>query len=270
MLLGQLVYTSFSEVGFQALMTDAVPLEIRRLFVDEIVYPHWDSYNPPSVDYRAVYLYRVTLDQTIFGWLYNDGVDDFGRSHVPYFVAYYLTGALQLAQLETIFRCLATGPMTIVDRCCQSPELEAVVCDLQSYEAARLGVEVAASIQEQSSIGLQQGKLFKLFVSGAENEEHEGSIPAELQLTQIENASIAEKVVLWEMPGATVKAKQPTTELSIADRQVLLDQLLERSQLELYQQLLLSKMWHSPKRARVSFKDWRWVQRCCWWWAAFF
>lgn len=116
LLLGQLIYTSFSQVGFQALTSAAIPPEIRQAFINQIVYQHWDSYSPPGESYRAVYLYRVSSDHTLFGWLYNDGIDDFGRSHVPYFVCYCFAGTLEASHLEAIFAHLSTGPVHMLDR----------------------------------------------------------------------------------------------------------------------------------------------------------
>lgn len=163
LLLGQLVYTSFPKVGFQALMSAAIPLEIRQAFVDQIVYQYWDSYNPPSADYRAVYVYRLAADQTLFGWLYNDGVDDFGRSHIPYFVCYYFAGELQAEHLEAIFTCLATGPDTIVDRHTLPDHIGSIVIgDHQNYQPARDGIEVTSLPQVACDLAIQQGKLFKL------------------------------------------------------------------------------------------------------------
>ena len=38
LLLGQIIYTSFSKVGLQALTSAAVPVEICQVFIDQIVY----------------------------------------------------------------------------------------------------------------------------------------------------------------------------------------------------------------------------------------
>ncbi len=166
LLLGQLVYTSFPKVGFQALSSAAIPLEIRQAFVEQIVYHYWDSYSPPEADYRAVYVYRLAQDQILFGWLYNDGIDDLGRSHVPYFVCYYFAGELQADQLEAIFTCLATGPITIVDRHTLPDHIDSIaIANHQSYQPARLGIETASLLQSACYVGVQQGKLIKLFTS---------------------------------------------------------------------------------------------------------
>lgn len=167
LLLGQLIYTSFPKVGFQALSSAAIPPEIRQAFIDQIVYQHWDAYNPPEANYRAVYLYRISENQTLFGWLYNDGADDLGRSHVPYFVCYYYAGELQPKYLDVIFTCLSNGAATIVDRQVLPNHIESVVIpNHATYDPARMGVSIPQDLRDQTCRSLQQGKLFKLFVSG--------------------------------------------------------------------------------------------------------
>ncbi|WP_414565270.1 MULTISPECIES: WD40 repeat domain-containing protein [unclassified Anabaena] len=164
LLLGQLVYTSFAGVGFTTLVSTEVPAEVQQAFIQEVVYQYWDSYNPPSAGYQAAYLYQVTPEQCLFGWLYNDGLDDFGRSDVPYFVCYYLAGKLQPIQLENIFICLRTGPATLIDRQNVPDTLENVVApDLWNYHSARAGVEIPRDKIDQSQMALQEGELLNLF-----------------------------------------------------------------------------------------------------------
>jgi len=47
----------------------------------------------------------MTLEHNLFGWLYNDGMDDLGRSHtlLPLLL---LAERLNTAQLANIFTCL--------------------------------------------------------------------------------------------------------------------------------------------------------------------
>lgn len=164
LLLGQLVYTSFAGVGFRTLASTEVPPEVKQAFIQQIVYQYWDSYNPPSAGYCAAYLYQVTSEQNLFGWLYNDGLDDFGRSDVPYFVCYYLAGELKPIQLENIFICLRSGPVSLIDRQNVPDSLESVMApDLWNYQATRPGVEISRDKIEQNQISLQQGELINLF-----------------------------------------------------------------------------------------------------------
>lgn len=169
--LGQLIYTSFAEVGFRTLKSAGVPSEIQCTFVEKIVYQYWDSYSPPRSGYRAVYLHQVSPTQTLWGWLYNDGADDLGRSHTPYFVCYYWTGKLQLAQLTQIFACLHQGPVTLADRHHPPTAIDSVVMPLPDYASVYPGVAVPAAVQEQSDRSLKQGKLLNLFVSIDDIEE---------------------------------------------------------------------------------------------------
>ncbi|MFH7030318.1 MAG: WD40 repeat domain-containing protein [Heteroscytonema crispum UTEX LB 1556] len=164
LLLGQLVYTSFAGVGFKTLNSPEVPAEIQQAFIEQVVYQYWDFCNPPSSDYRAVYLHQLTPEDSLFGWLYNDGLDDFGRSDVPYFVCYYFAGLLEPLHLENIFTCLHNGPVELVDR--QSPAVAVenlVAPDLWSYQSVRPGVQIPLAVRKRTYAALQQGKLLNLF-----------------------------------------------------------------------------------------------------------
>lgn len=169
--LGQLVYTSFATVGLRTVASEEVPTEIQQTFLEKLVYQYWDAYNPPGAGYRAAYLLQVNSEHNLFGWLYNDGFDDFGRSNVPYFLCYYLAGQLNINQLQNIFICLCTGPLTLIDRQNLPTSLESlVVQDLWSHRPTRPGVKIPKRIVEQSHTHLQQGKLLNLFVPASQEE----------------------------------------------------------------------------------------------------
>lgn len=171
LLLGQLVYTSFPGVGLRTLQSAQVPPEIQEAFIQQVVYQHWDSYNPPTSEYRAVYLYQVTPEQSLFGWLYNDGADDVGRSHVPYFICYYLGSPLLNFQLEIIFTCLHQGPVALIDRHSLDASLPTtVIPDLWSYRGVRSGVAIPLHVRKRSHLTLKQGKMLDLFVPVNEQE----------------------------------------------------------------------------------------------------
>jgi WD40 repeat protein len=129
-----------------------------------VVYQRWDSYNPPRFGYRAAYLHQVTLEDSLFGWLYNDGQDDFGRSQVPYFVCYYYSGRLHAVQLENIFNCLDRGPVALIDQ--QLPAaLEPIVFpDLVGYQPSRIGVVIPSDVRDRSYVAIEQRRLLDLFV----------------------------------------------------------------------------------------------------------
>ena len=92
LLVGQLIYTNLPKSGFKLLVSQHIPPEIQDKFIQEIVHQMWDAYNPPPLNYQAVFLQQFSHKRTLFGWLYNDGHDDLGRAHIPYFLGYYLTG----------------------------------------------------------------------------------------------------------------------------------------------------------------------------------
>ncbi len=168
--LGQLVYTSFALRGFRTLASTSVPLEIQQAFMQRVS-QYWDSYNPPPPGYRAVYLYQVSPEQTLFGWLYNDGADDIGRSDVPLFVCYYLTEPLFEFQLANIFTCLEKGPVALIDRHNPSTCLKTkVIPNLWSYQPARAGVAIGLAVRQRSFFALRQGELLEMFVPVYEQE----------------------------------------------------------------------------------------------------
>lgn len=256
LLLGQLIYTSSPKVGFQALTSAAIPFEIRQAFIDEIVHQYWDSYNSPSSGYRAVYLYRISADHTLFGWLYNNGVDDLGRSHVPYFICYYFAGLLQSVHLEAIFTCLSTGPIMLADRHCLPARLESIVIpNHKDYQPARLGIAIASQLQERSHLALQQGKLFKLFVTEESTENLQNFVEL------LDSSEILKELTLPEVLSSMVGGKQSRIDSVMADgsKSFILNQSLEPLAAETYQQILLTKIRNAPfqKQAELSPKSWR-------------
>ena len=165
LLIDQLIYTSFPEVGLSTLASIHVSPEIQEAFIQQVVYQYWDSYNPPRSGYRAAYLYQVTLEQNLFGWLYNDGQDDFGRSQIPYFQCYYYSGRLHADLLEDILTCLHRGPITLIDRQFPCALKTLVVPNLRSYQTVGIGVAISLGVRERSHVALEQDRLVNLFVA---------------------------------------------------------------------------------------------------------
>jgi len=165
LLVGQIVYTSFPGIGFKSLLSQRIPSEIQQAFLEQIVYQHWDTYNPPKAGYRAAYFSQFAPHQSLFGWFYNEGVDDLGRSNIPYCIGYYLAGLLNTIQLENILTCLGTGPLAIVNRHYPPTTLEdLVIPDYCNYQPARLGVVISPQLRKQSHKELLQKKLLNLFI----------------------------------------------------------------------------------------------------------
>ena len=165
LLLGQIIYTSFTGIGFRLLASAQVPKEIQQAFIEGVASQHWDSYAPPKSGYRAVYLHQVTPESNLFGWLYNDGADDMDRTHVPYFICYYLAGPLHAVQLENIFTCLHKGPLALIDRHNIPATLDNIfVPNFWSYQPARPGVAIGLGVRKRSHIALKQGELLDLLV----------------------------------------------------------------------------------------------------------
>jgi predicted regulator of Ras-like GTPase activity (Roadblock/LC7/MglB family) len=165
LLVGQIIYTSFPGVGFKSLVSQQVPSDIQHAFVQQIVYQHWDTYNPPKTGYRAIYLYQFSSDRTLFGWFYNEGTDDLGRANIPYCIGYYLPGLLSTVKLENILTCLGIGPVEICDRRNPPPILENInIPDFCNYQGVRQGVIVNSEVRKQTHKDLLQKKLLNLFI----------------------------------------------------------------------------------------------------------
>jgi WD40 repeat protein len=164
LLLGQIVYTSFPNHGFRALVSARIPAEVPDAFVELVAHRYWNAYDPPKPGYCAVYLHQLSSEKNLFGWLFNDGTDDMERSNVPYFLCYYLAGALQTPQLEAIFKCLAHGPIAIIDpQQLPTPPGNLLLPDECNYQAARQGVHFPDDLRHRGHRLLSDGKLLDLF-----------------------------------------------------------------------------------------------------------
>jgi predicted regulator of Ras-like GTPase activity (Roadblock/LC7/MglB family) len=166
LLVGQLIYTSFPNIGFQSYVSQQVPFEMQQWFLQEIIYKQWDAYNPPNNRFQAAYLYQFSPNKSFFGWLYNGGTDDLGRRHIPYFISYYFLGFLNAVQLETIFTCLEKGPIQFVSRDSPPTHLDDIIVpDYGDYQSTRQGMVIQDRDRQQCHQNLQQNKLLTLFVS---------------------------------------------------------------------------------------------------------
>lgn len=255
LLLGQLIYTSFARLGFQTLTSAEIPAEIRQVFIENIVHLHWDSYNPPSADYRAVYIYQISIDQTLFGWLYNDGADDFKRSHVPYFVCYDLTGSLQNDQLKSIFTCLLRGPIEQIDRDSPPNTIVSIEIPSEEYQSARPGVGIFAPVQAQGYLSIQQGQLFRMFVSEDSTGHSLKFATSVAQQNSEPNNTLeveATKAIDSNLVEAVSSKPQQTTETE--DTAKLINELIHRAELEKYQQILLSNVTSDAVQASVPLE----------------
>jgi uncharacterized caspase-like protein len=166
LLLGQLIYTTFPGVGFKVFASTQVTPEIQQAFIQQVAHRYWDAYDPPKPGYRAAYLHQLSADQTLFGWLYNNGGgDDLARGQFPYFVCYYLAVLLRAAHLDVICHCLERGPLELIDRENIPEVLENVIVpDSCSYQPADRGVKIPSRFREHSHTLLSQARLIDVFV----------------------------------------------------------------------------------------------------------
>ncbi|MBW4696733.1 MAG: hypothetical protein KME03_02310 [Aphanocapsa lilacina HA4352-LM1] len=194
--LGQLVYTSVAGQGFQLFASAGVPPAVRMVFLEQVVERHWNPYELPQQGYRSVYLHQASSAHQLFGWLYDDGGDEFGRGHVPYFLCYYLEDTLDAAKLENIFTCLQRGPAAIVDRRRLPERIEAVPApDLWSYRSERPGVMIPAHARTAGHQLLEEGHLVHLYIPAPP----EALVPApSLQTEAVSPASAGRRP--WTLP----------------------------------------------------------------------
>lgn len=162
--LGQLVYASFFQVGFQSLSSPQIPKEIQQAFIKCIVRKRWNAYNPPEVGYRAAYLYQVSPEDTLFGWLYTGIFDEWGRSGIPYFISYYLAQPVHPDRLQDLFTCLHAGPIQAISLQFPAPLETIAIPDVVDYRSAIPGVKIPLAIQQRCQLALGQGKLLNLLV----------------------------------------------------------------------------------------------------------
>jgi len=203
--LNQLVYTSFSYVGFGLLTSEQVPLHIEQTFLKQVVYRHWNAFEHENHSYRAAYLLQITPEDWLFGWLYNDERDDIDRSHIPHFICYHLKEPLYAFCIEKICACLQKGPVELVDHHSFSNCLEPLILkDVSSYQEARSGVVISWEVRQQIHMNLKQGKLTDLFIPVKEDERLiERSLPVEPQQVvakdkSADNASLLPLIPLKE------------------------------------------------------------------------
>ncbi|MDZ8238772.1 MAG: substrate-binding domain-containing protein [Nostoc sp. ChiQUE01a] len=191
MLLGQIVYSSFAATGFRTVTSAQITPDIQQVFMERVVYEHWNSYKPPKPGFRAVYIHQVAPEQVLFGWLYNDGTDDIDRNDVPYFVCYYLAAPLLFYfQLEEIFNCLHAGPLAWIDRYRPPVIPQSIVLQkARSYKPARPGVAISALMRARSHIALRQGELLNLFVP-FNSQENNVEMSPQSQREEIDNCAI--------------------------------------------------------------------------------
>jgi len=219
---GQLIYTSFAGIGFKTLASGQVPTDIQQAFIELVAFRHWDASNPPSSGYRAVYLHQVTPKHTLFGWLYEDGVDDRSRRHVPYFICYYLMQPVSAFQLENIFTWLHNGPVAMIDRHSPPATLETiVVADLWSYQPVRPGVAIPSVVRKRSHIALQQGELLDLFVP-VDQQEMVSEVKEQTYSQQKANLSVyGHQVVGYIVEGIETAAAAPNENAAITETEVI-------------------------------------------------
>jgi hypothetical protein len=164
-LLGQILFTNFAGSGFQFVASPSVPGIAEQIFREQIVDARWDLNSPPPGDWRAVYILQLEPSKTIFGWVYHDGRDDYGRDHVPYFLAHYFSLPLDRVVLDLIIAFLGKGPGSVLSRQTLPTQLDDIVApELWSYLPQRPGVVIDSTARENAHKSLLERRSVDLFV----------------------------------------------------------------------------------------------------------
>ena len=211
LLLDQLLYTSFPGIGFK-LIDSHLPQQLQQAFLEKIVYQHWDAYNPPSLDYKGAYIYQLSLEETFFGWLYNDGQDELGREHIPYFICYFLNKNLHPVELDCIFNCLHTGPLKTLTKHTLPSNLEKVpLPDFPNYQPSRRGIEIPVQVREDGQIALRQKKTLDFFVPATESHS---SVISKVDRQQ-ESSSLSSAIQIHSVTQEPIDKSQEIREVLI-------------------------------------------------------
>ena len=168
----QLIYRSFSQLGFKYIASANVPPGIQQVFYQHIVSQLWDTYNPPHRNFKGVYIYQIDSHNTLFGWLINDGKDEFGPGDIPYFHCYYLQELLDSKKLVKILACLEAGPLKRISRDEAKISLYPVIlADNYQANAFELGIKLSKDIRLFSHRQLREEKPLQWFISLEETKE---------------------------------------------------------------------------------------------------
>ena len=164
-LLGQIFFTNFTGSGFQFRLSPSVPANVEQIFREQILEMYWEDHAPPPRDWRAAYILQLETCQTIFGWAYNDGRDDYNRDHVPYFFGHYLSLPFDQTIVDLIIAFLGKGPETTLSRQDPPSQLEDITAlDLWKYIPQRPGVFIDSTSREDIYKSLLARKPVRLFV----------------------------------------------------------------------------------------------------------
>lgn len=160
LVVGQIVYSSFPNVGYQTFATSEIPEPVQSAFVEDVVHEYWDVYEPPPQGYKAGFIHQVDAQHILFGWLFNDGGDDYGRLHTPYCLGYYQKGDLAPECLDRILDCLCKGPVHLISRQVIPDQIETIEI-AADYEPATPGVMLTTDQYAQLQQQVQQQQLLK-------------------------------------------------------------------------------------------------------------
>ncbi len=223
--LGQILYTSFTGSGYKCIASPSVPGIVEQIFREKIVEARWIIHSPPPREWRAAYILQLEPSKTIFGWVYHDGRDEYGRDNVPYFFAYYLNLFLDRVVLDLILAFLGKGPGTVPSReFLPTPFDDMAAPELWSYVPQRPGVFIDIPARENAHSSLQQRRSIDLFVDAPGEPlllEFDEQICELLSLLLAQLAGPSSKTLVRQVVEGTASVLEPKQRvLQVVDRLV--------------------------------------------------
>ncbi|OWY65846.1 hypothetical protein B7486_39740 [cyanobacterium TDX16] len=188
----QFVFTSFDDIGFASVYSKRFPVELQHVIQSDLIARYWDTYQPPPDGFVGVYLHQVNDRQTLFGWLYDEAGDTFGRGHVPYFLIYFSDSRLERRLLDDMMWILERGPLQKIQRAAKPLELEQIVVDsVFNYTSQGLGVSVPRSIRLECYSHLRAGSRLHFFTPPIYTSGRTSATVLDVSLSRLMQRSLA-------------------------------------------------------------------------------
>ncbi|MDZ8184002.1 MAG: hypothetical protein RMX96_03960 [Nostoc sp. ChiSLP02] len=259
LLLDQIIYTSFAETGLKAVASTQLPVEVQQTFMEKIVERYWNSQQSLEVGQQAVYLYQISPEHTLFGWLYNVGTDELDGGDIPYFICYYLAEPLLFYfQLEKIFICLHKGPVGLIERDTSNFTLESVVVrNAWDYQAVLPGLIIPILMRARTNIALKQGELLDIFVSFDE-QENIFNANAQTPDKEIDNLAIYARQLIKAVENGIVSLNEDIHAIKAKISQPYLEY---KRKLQQYEQAFVSAMKEQQPLAEQTRSSLKKLQR---------
>ncbi|MCG9893197.1 MAG: caspase family protein [Thermosynechococcaceae cyanobacterium MS004] len=215
-----------------------LPQAIQQSFMQGVVHHYWQNQAIAGQKLRAAYLYQLSPNQTLFGWMYCRPAPQEPEDWITHFLCYYSAHNLDGLQLDGIFNSLETGPATPFETLESTSVLEAIALPLSGeYPALEAGVKIPSSVRARSRLLLYQEKLLHFFLLIPETDAVPQSAAAETPET------LPAPLTLSDAPAAaTLSPPEMAPSLGLAGLRRPLDPTVVDSSLSAPTQINLSSL----------------------------